>query len=569
MSYAITEFMWGFQPHFRNAMRRDVEGSFALIGMPVESRVLLVGVAASPHATHPICVEPEHGPFKSGQLVGLEDEAERRYRDDPESEIWHTDRRLHEMRQEWLRNRNRADAISDALGTAGSFEGFEFFTSAGTTVGNYHVHTCVGLPAATLAAVPQFEAAVVDRFYVGRSLPHTLVDECLRRADAELYKPDAGAGLRLLGDRNELVRAAATRFVDGTCLRVTRMSADLTQMLDEVAAQYYERGGAHGRLLLTEAAKERCDTVFTPPVSLYEHRTIRKLLETTTSKRALVGDFQFVYGLGVPTDAATEIELAITDHATWELRHSGRRMIRMSYGKPTMPTTPLPREQVDDVVVRTIGHANLDAIWGLVDAALQLGHGTTIVISADPATEAARLGGQAIAIEPRVVDAEEVSALSGIDGALVIGGDGRCHAFGVILDGVATADGSRGRGSRYNSAARYQRTSTVRAAVVVVSDDGSIDIFPQLRPRVDREAVELAVLRFENACGRSDPASNDEFGDSLHEIEQLEFYLNQHQCDRVNAAQERESELRRTNGQIVVVRPPVVPHPDMDDTYWL
>lgn len=400
MSYGITEFMWAFQPHFRSAVRYHVGEVFASIGMPVDVKVLLVGVAASARAGHPICVEPEHGDFNSAQLTGLDEDAEQRYRDDPESKIWNSDSRTHELRQNWLRNRSRARAIGERVETSGRFEGFEFFVSTGTPVGSYHVHTCVGLPASTLAAVPQFGEAFVDRFYVGKSFPHVVIDECLRRADSELYKPDAGSDLQLLGDRGELARAAAKRFVDGTCFRLTDVPADLTETLNEVAAQYYERSGAHGRLLLTKRAADRCSTVFTPPVRLSEHRTIRKLLETTSPTLALVADSALVYGLGEPSDADNAVEVSITDHATWDVWHGGRRLVRVSYGKPTIPTTPLPRELVDDVVARIIGPSDRDAIWGIVQSVLQLGHGTTVVVSADPAAEASRLGAKRSPLNP-------------------------------------------------------------------------------------------------------------------------------------------------------------------------
>ena len=571
VSLTINEFMWGFQHHFRNAVRRDVEDVLAAIGIPVDVTVLLVGFARGTSAEHPICVEPETGPLTSDELQSVHDDAQALFVADPESEMLHSDRRLHELRQRGLLDHHQATALSTVIDRSGHYPGRKFFTSSGTRLGHYHVHTCIGVPQPTMDAVPQFDEVVVDRFYLGRSFPHVLIDECLRRADAALYQPDPGSDLFVLGDRRELVRAAATWFVDRCCFRVAGMPADLTRHLEAISAQHYERSGARGRLVLSgaETALARCTTVFNPPVRLSDHRSVRKLLETTSSSRALLGDYEFIHGLGIPSDDDNSIELLITDHATWELRHADRRMVRMSYGKPTMPSTPLARELLDDTIARVVEGAELDQLWALVSAVIQVDHGTTLVISADPARESGRLGGQAIVIEPRHLSDVEIAAMTCIDGAILVGPDARCHAFGVILDGIASGDGSRARGSRYNSAVRYQRSHPLPAVIIVKSDDGTIDLFPELRPKADRAQVESIVEQFEQACENAESAARDTFGDAFKSVERNAFFLSESQCDRVNSALAAELDRRLALGQPIVRRPPFRPNPEMNESYWL
>ena len=60
----------------------------------------------------------------------------------------------------------------------------------------------------------------------------------------------------------------------------------------------------------------------------------------------------------------------------------------------------------------------------------------------------------------------------------VLGIDGRCYGFGVILDGEAKGCGDPARGSRYNSAVRYQTTMAPRSVIVVISDDRTVDLIP-------------------------------------------------------------------------------------------
>ena len=49
----INQFMWGFQPHFRVGVERDMEEALSLIGLPVEVRVVLVGFALRDSASTP------------------------------------------------------------------------------------------------------------------------------------------------------------------------------------------------------------------------------------------------------------------------------------------------------------------------------------------------------------------------------------------------------------------------------------------------------------------------------------------------------------------------------------
>ena len=78
-----------------------------------------------------------------------------------------------------------------------------------------------------------------------------------------------------------------------------------------------------------------------------------------------------------------------------------------------------------------------------------------LVISERAADEAARLGSQALTVEPTRLDDSLVRQVTGIDGAVLVDPSGRCHAIGVILDGTATGAGDRSRGARYNSAVKY------------------------------------------------------------------------------------------------------------------
>ena len=93
-------------------------------------------------------------------------------------------------------------------------------------------------------------------------------------------------------------------------------------------------------------------------------------------------------------------------------------------------------------------------------------------------------------------NAELISRMASIDGAILADLDGNCHAYGVILDGKADnkenntvpSDGScKDRGARYNSTKTYIDSfqtisaSDEREAIrigIVRSEDGMLNIFP-------------------------------------------------------------------------------------------
>jgi DNA integrity scanning protein DisA with diadenylate cyclase activity len=66
--------------------------------------------------------------------------------------------------------------------------------------------------------------------------------------------------------------------------------------------------------------------------------------------------------------------------------------------------------------------------------------------------------------------------ITSIDGAVLLDPEGYCYSIGVILDGKASGHGNGTRGARYNSAVRYVESSPYPCLVVVVSEDGMVDV---------------------------------------------------------------------------------------------
>ena len=239
----------------------------------------------------------------------------------------------------------------------------------------------------------------------------------------------------------------------------------------------------------------------------------------------------------------------------------------MSYGQPSIPTHPIEIEEFKDIAERTIGDVNINGIWEIVQAAQQSGKGSTIVISSAPDEEAQRLSNEGMSIDADYLEPDEIVRLSSVDGAIIVGPDSRCHAFGVILDGMAGDSGDRACGSRFNSSVRYQNAQMPASMVVVISDDGTVDVLPRLMPRVRKAEVESTVNGFCEYC-QSEHVDGEAFARLHSRVKRLEFYLDEEQCRRVNEAYEQEMDRRFAAGGMKLSERDLRPNPEMNNSYF-
>ena len=568
----IDQFMWGFQSLFRVVVQGEIEKSLSSIGLPVDVRVALVGFALVGSARHKVCVEPEDGPLSIDHLAAVPDRADELFALDPESQSMIMDPRLHELRRQGTVRRSRANALVEAIEMSALFDGLTFFASSGAPIGGYEVYTCVGVPAAALGGVPALKDTLVDRFHLGRSLPHEVITECLRRADDALYLPDPGANLFSLGATEDIVKDAAVRLTQGAVYRATGMPADLFPTVNAFTSLSYERAAAGGHLVIasSETAGDWARVRFQQPVPFRDARSMRKLLELSDDSTSILADNMSglrAYGLGSYRSGPRVAEISVRAHAEWELSMDGSPLVRVTYGHPTLPRPLLDSSRFAGTAKRTVGAIDLGRIWEIVEEAQGSGHGTTLVVSNDPAGEVARLGA-GVTIAPEQLEPADIVRFGRVDGAVVLGPDGRCYGFGVILDGTAQGRGDPARGSRFNSAVRYQSTMSAGSVLVVISDDGTVDLIPQLRPQADRHDVEAAVQAFAECC-EADNVHGEEFGRTHDLVKSLAFYLDDAQCQRVNAYYENEMLRRYEAGGIHLSATSLQPHPDMDESYFL
>lgn len=253
-----------------------------------------------------------------------------------------------------------------------------------------------------------------------------------------------------------------------------------------ISSLLYEGRESKGKILIAPNKHVNIEEIFIlkNPVEIKFHRTIRKLLETCADNTYLLYKSGFIYGVGTlkgkyNPDREDLFLIVFKKHYNWTLLHYSNEMMSVSYGFPKLTDKPFENEMVKSIIKNkflNLKKSKITELLELINYATMQKHGTILVISENAEKEAIRLKNQAIIFEPFQLKKESLLSFTNIDGAMFIDLNLKCHAVGVILDGVATEKGSPARGARYNSAARYVDSQKSSTLAVVVSEDGMVNL---------------------------------------------------------------------------------------------
>lgn len=577
MGEVIELFMWGHQAHFRISAELATERALAQLGHSVDPVVLLIGLVRPGGVGHPICIEPEDGPLNPGDFDGLAERAEEIRASDPESKMWHSDVRLHELRRQWIQDRAYGKAIAKFLERK---LGGRFFVAQPTLVNDHYVYAAVGLPDAVVDEAPSLstETSSDGRISITRSLLQGAMDEILRKLSVALLEPDPGSSLAIGIEPGDVARAAGQSLTQSAVFLATDQPGSLFDAMNEVSTTRYEKRAGLGRLIVVNPSSTVIDGWLTleNAVPVRETRTMRKLLETSSGTgAALLTDGAAVYGLGIIRDdydpsAESVFEVLVSGPGTWDLRHAGTPLMSVRNGAPYLPAQLLSRERFENIAGRVFAAAggfDVEALWDLAMAASEAEHGTMLVVSAGAAVEAQRLRGQALTVRHTRPSAALIRQVTTIDGAVLVGPDASLVAIGVILDGTAIERGDRSRGARYNSAVRYLASAPHATVIVLVSEDGMLDLLPPLRPQM-RRAEREALMEHLRQTAAIEPVNSGQFSKAKERVRAAAFYLTPEQFEEANALVQDHWDRRRAEGQTIWLNEtPIKPDPEMSDEY--
>ena len=583
--------MWGYQSHYLIHVHVSAKHTLKRLDEDLHPEAFLVGILRGERSDrYPACVEPESEHWiESEAFNGVPEIAPRIRKTYPEAQLFQSHPLAQQRQDEALYRRSIRDAILQVIDNhPAKPEGRSFFASIPELVEGYLVSAVLSVCTDTLNSRHRLTSGEVNlhpyrTMPVARSLIDAAIYELLSDAADGLLMPDPGLRTK---DREaeETVRSAGRRLAVDTAFRVNQ-DADryygFYGACDHISSLKYEQAEGRGRLLLASKNQEgiRPRLSFKGSVTLEEYRRVRKLLELTSQGGALHTDSEGVFGLideYVSTDSEENVfEVVFLGHHHWELRHAGELLMGVSFGQPYLPKLIGYESKLRQDLPRLFAGIQSDStevLISLVRQAERERHGTLVVISAEAAAEADRLKNQATPVEPCLLTPELLSHLTGIDGAVLVDTNGYCHAIGVILDGLASAQGNPGRGARFNSALRYVQSAVdnrIPTLAVVVSEDGGVDVMPDPPPMIKRSLISNAVDEMEQVS-RSTEILRRRYNELFNWLRLHRFYLLPDDCDRLNSTvNEIERRLREEHPSAVwVIRPTFEPDPRMQPAFY-
>lgn len=503
----LLRVMWGYQEQFRLSLDLATRRALERIGADLAPEAYVVGLATDGQDSDHVALEPldRAGPgFAARDFDGVQLDVKRRYAESPVHAAGFASGELRDGWLEYAEGSARAAAVEAALEAAPAGAGRAFFVGRPAQVGGYSVHPVIGVDQAALNRLPRLEVHPCSEVTTPPgesdvrttpSLSHGVIGELLRTATHALLAAKPPRSISPFEDDvpTESIRRAANHLVFTTASICGRpLAKGLFDALEAVASTAYEGNPGSGTVIVASQDHPHVDVAIRlrSPIPVQERLQFRKLLEITDDQLGLLVDGEQICGFGAISeqyDGSTGdlFRFTVVEQGVWMLSHHGEPLLRMAHGHPQLPRPRVDRDLFVHGMRRVFGavdDGDIHAIWRLAQTAVTQGRGATLVVTTAAAEEARRLEPQALAIEPQPIGTRMLQAMTKIDGAVLLSPDGICHAVGAILDGLATGEGDPGRGARYNSAVRYTAASTAPCLILIVSDDGMIDVHPELSP---------------------------------------------------------------------------------------
>ncbi len=574
-------FMWGYQKRFQISAKVAAEAIFGKLEHGLTPKVFLVGILHEDReGSHPVCLEPENCGYGVDAFSNILDLAAQNEQMDSEHLIAHS----HLNAQEQYLNRNKIRALREALkyliDNHSVSNEMVTYISWPVNVGGYHVFV-----------VLQFQKQILDKKYSlqndrfeGRyRMPTSLIEETANKYLSEcaraLYMPEPGSGLGIIGDYDDILRSA------GDSLMLTPVYAggnisgtgDLFGASNIISNLRYEGSEGEGKLVIARRSHPNIKEIisFASPIRIRNHRAVRKLLQLTSAELVLLCDSYEIFGLGSITGnyKHTNEDLFVIrflGHSSWDITHAGHSMMRVDYGQPRLQVLNIDFNRFSDLVARLFGEMmkeDVRSLWELVEEAGNQDHGALIVIYPDAIHEVERLASQSTRISPLNLTPDLIRTVTSIDGAVLIDKSGVCHAIGVILDGQVSRKGEPSRGSRFNSALRYVESVSTPCIAIVVSEDGSSDLLPDLKPRISKSTIVRKIAEFRTLL-ENESLDLVKYRKLLSWFSENVFYLVPEMCEEVNGIKHQLDELDVELMAVKIIVDDFLPNPEMNDSYF-
>jgi len=593
MQKTFQYFMWPYQELFRAVRHGQALSLFDALAPGLEPQLFLIGFLADKRDDrHPICVHPEDEFWLSpDSLAGVSEDASRIRKDYPDANTLQSLREAAARHASMLDRRSLKDATVECLNNHPEKpSGSVFFASLPMRVEGFDVLVVLSLNERAINSYPRLQASQfwihqARSQYLARSLIESVVEVFLRECSNDLDRVSPGEG-SLGGSETRILQDAAKEMFANvvmrcdTCQNTLGAYAGAFDNVVRIASLGYEKAEAAGTIVFARLDHEAVEYAlrFQKEIPLKQHRHIRKLLEVTrtgdmkllTNSAACPGFVQVDEGEALAEDL---FEITFQKKYVWDCRHSGRILFKVDNGVPYLDHPTLDKARVGGDMRRVLPelqHENETKILELIDEATKQDHGTVVIVTADAESESQRLKSESTVLVPAELQPDAMKAVTAIDGAVLLGVDGRCFAIGAILDGKASDQGDPSRGARYNSVVRYLSSNDGGAFGVVVSEDGTVDTIPRLRPAIRRSEIDTWIRDLVSISELE--IIPDRYRSHRMWFGQHRFYLSQTDCDTVNEIFTRLDPVWReqSDSSVVTSIATLKPDPEMrEDWYYL
>ena len=596
--------MWGHQHSTRSYLQDYAESLFENISPKLDPRMFLLGILRKERDDRlPICVEPENCGVDVALFRDVDRTAELIWEKDERRNMWHSMPYLHDNYQYDVKRDSTCIAVQQLVDQNFSGKDVVSFVSESVDLEDYEVFV-----------VLQFDKQAYDSFYSLRPSTHasrtirgsftslrpsqptrqsfldSLIQTFLNETLETLYRPRAARAPQLITtDEKEVMRIAATDFV-GSAIKTVRDPdlfpknytnlQEFFNIFDNISALNYEGDASAGKIVICNKNHPNFNIhlELDTPVGLHNYRKVRKLLETAARELSLWSDGHQILGLGrLQEDDYGEssqnlLSISFRGSHEWELIHGQQTILMVEYGDPGLPKPKVNKEKFNDLLQRTFTNAtseDLGKMWENVNTAINQKHGALLIISSEAESEADRLSNQSTKIKPVLLSESLVRNITSIDGATLLDITGTCYSIGVILDGMAIPKGTSNRGARYNSAIRYVECHYGKCVAVIISEDGMVNLYPDLRPRIQKSEItkHLEILRSISTVNLLD---DDKYRIAMNWLSEHRFYLSSEQCDETNQLKRVCVEKPRTEPfTIRIIYDDLESNPEMNESYFL
>ncbi len=582
MSNTINLFMWGFQQHIQISLMVSAESLFNQIDPELKPRLFLLGILTEDKPNrHPVCLEPEDCGYAVESFQEINELAKQLEKLDAEGNIFHTHPIAQQNHNKRISVNAQIEAITKILNKEDLYGETEKFVSYPTFVEGYLVFVVLEINKQALNSHYSLTKTKMDeRYKISRSFIESAIDTFLKECSNALKDPDKGI-MAIERPSEELMRESGRQFMYSISQAGKNFNGlhGLYDACNSIASLRYEGAEGLGKIFI--AKKDHPNIRFTlqlkDPIPINENRKVRKFLELSNDNSQIICDSKLIYGLGEQTGKYNPKEESLfiinfISHHKWEVIHENNTMMVVEYYQPNLPKERINRIKFYGDLKRIftdIDKNRLDDLWDIVSEAIKQSHGTMLVITDNAAEESERLGKQCFPINPIKLSSALVKQVSSIDGSILLDKNSICYAIGVILDGQATDKGDSSRGARYNSAIRYyeQFGKKVPTVLVIISEDGMINLVPNLKPQIKHSLI-LEMINALEVMSKAVEIRIKDFNSAMSFLQNIEFYLTVEECETINRLRKKIEAKHLANANIKIVYRDFEPNPEMNESYY-